>query len=103
MKIVCIATDAQPGANVNLSRTIVQCLFTSRKPYVSLDYSAGDFPGTESAAAEIVVLPMYSQLTSAQQENMAVEVALLSTTVLRYPADMEAGRLIPAEPLITLR
>jgi dTDP-4-amino-4,6-dideoxygalactose transaminase len=45
-----------------------------QRAYVSLNYGAGDFPVTESAAAEIVSLPMYPQLTTAQLEKVAVEV-----------------------------
>jgi dTDP-4-amino-4,6-dideoxygalactose transaminase len=41
--------------------------------YSRLGYGVGDFPVTESAAAEIVSLPMYPQLTSAQQEKVVAE------------------------------
>ncbi|WP_348260822.1 DegT/DnrJ/EryC1/StrS family aminotransferase [Telmatobacter sp. DSM 110680] len=45
-----------------------------QKAYVSLNYSAGDFPVSESAAGEILSLPMYPQLASEQQERVAAEV-----------------------------
>ncbi len=39
-----------------------------QKAYQSLGYQNGDFPVTERVAAEIVSLPMYPQLTHAQQD-----------------------------------
>lgn len=42
--------------------------------YASRNYSVGDFPVTERTAAEIVSLPMYPQLTLAQQEKVTAEV-----------------------------
>ena len=38
-----------------------------QRAYRSLGYREGDFPVAEKAAAEIISLPMYPQLTSAQQ------------------------------------
>jgi dTDP-4-amino-4,6-dideoxygalactose transaminase len=45
--------------------------------YSFLNYSRGDFPIAESAAAEILSLPMFPQLTAKQQTRVA-EVVLLS-------------------------
>lgn len=45
-----------------------------QRAYVSLNYSAGEFPVTEAAASEIVSLPMYPQLTARQQAKVADEV-----------------------------
>jgi len=45
-----------------------------QKAYVSLNYSVGDFPVTESAASEILSLPMFPQLGIAQQEKVAAAV-----------------------------
>jgi dTDP-4-amino-4,6-dideoxygalactose transaminase len=42
-----------------------------QKAYRHLGYSKGDFPVTELAAAEILSLPMFPQLTKAQQETVA--------------------------------
>lgn len=50
-----------------------------QRAYVSLNYSAGEFPVTESAAAEIVSLPMFPQLTLEQQEKVAAEVIAFAT------------------------
>jgi dTDP-4-amino-4,6-dideoxygalactose transaminase len=69
-----------------------------QRAYVSLNYGAGDFPIAESAAAEIVSLPMYPQLIAAQQEKVA-------SGVIRFAAqrpvfgDVELRTLVPAEPL----
>jgi dTDP-4-amino-4,6-dideoxygalactose transaminase len=46
-----------------------------QKAYASMNYAVGDFPITEKAAAEIVSLPMFPQLTP-QQQNRVVEESL---------------------------
>jgi len=69
-----------------------------QKAYASLNYSAGDFPVTESAAAEIVSLPMYPQLSAGQQKRVAAEVMAFAAKQ-RDSADMEQSTLIPAEPI----
>jgi dTDP-4-amino-4,6-dideoxygalactose transaminase len=45
-----------------------------QRAYMSMNYSSGDFPVTESAAGEIVSLPMFPQLTASQQSQVANEV-----------------------------
>jgi dTDP-4-amino-4,6-dideoxygalactose transaminase len=45
-----------------------------QKAYKSLGYLPGDFPRTEQAAAEIVSLPMFPNLTSEQQKRVVAEV-----------------------------
>jgi dTDP-4-amino-4,6-dideoxygalactose transaminase len=50
-----------------------------QKAYSSLGYGIGDFPVTEKAAAEIVSLPMFPQLTKEQQERIADEVVNFTT------------------------
>jgi dTDP-4-amino-4,6-dideoxygalactose transaminase len=42
-----------------------------QKAYQSLNYRAGDFPVAEKAAAQIVSLPMFPQLTAEQQARVA--------------------------------
>jgi len=42
--------------------------------YAALGYRTGDFPVAERAAAEVVSLPMYPQLTTAQQERVAEQI-----------------------------
>ena len=45
-----------------------------QKAYKSLNYQQGDFPVTERAAEAIVSLPMFPNLTSAQQARVVEEV-----------------------------
>jgi dTDP-4-amino-4,6-dideoxygalactose transaminase len=45
-----------------------------QKAYSSLQYRIGDFPVTEKIATEIVSLPMFPQLTRAQQARVADEI-----------------------------
>jgi dTDP-4-amino-4,6-dideoxygalactose transaminase len=46
-----------------------------QKAYESMGYAPGDFPNTERAAATIVSLPMFPNLTPAQQERVVAAVA----------------------------
>jgi dTDP-4-amino-4,6-dideoxygalactose transaminase len=48
--------------------------------YADLGYKEGDFPHSERAAAEVLSLPMFPELTSEQQEQVA---AAVRTCVLR--------------------
>jgi dTDP-4-amino-4,6-dideoxygalactose transaminase len=52
-----------------------------QKAYEWLGYQAGDFPITESAAPEIVSLPMFPQLTGEQQTRVVDRVAGSRSTV----------------------
>lgn len=70
-----------------------------QKAYVSLNYAAGDFPVTESVSAEIVSLPMFPQLTAAQQENVATEVRVFASGTQPVESDVDLRRLVTAEPL----
>jgi len=45
-----------------------------QKAYSSMGYKAGDFPACEKAAAEIISLPMFPQLTAQQQARVVDEV-----------------------------
>jgi dTDP-4-amino-4,6-dideoxygalactose transaminase len=45
-----------------------------QKAYTAMGYGAGAFAVTERAAGEIVSLPMYPQLTAAQQARVAAQV-----------------------------
>lgn len=45
-----------------------------QKAYAAMKYARGAFPVTERVAAEIVSLPMYPQLTAAQQARVVAEV-----------------------------
>jgi dTDP-4-amino-4,6-dideoxygalactose transaminase len=68
-----------------------------QRAYVSLNYVIGDFPVTESAAAEIVSLPMFPQLTPEQQAKVAEEV--IAFAVRSGKSDETAlNTLVPAAP-----
>ena len=69
-----------------------------QRAYESLNYSAGDFPISEGAAAEIVSLPMYPHLTLEQQQKVTAEVMAFATKQ-RDAVDAEQRNLIPAEPI----
>jgi len=45
-----------------------------QKAYANLGYKQGDFPVSEKIAAEIVSLPMFPNLTEAQQKRVAVAI-----------------------------
>ena len=65
-----------------------------QRAYSSMNYSVGEFPVTESCAAEIVSLPMYPQLAMADLERVVKEVMSFSTS-----HQSEAATLVPAEPI----
>ena len=46
------------------------------KPYKALGFDRGDFPVTEDAASHILSLPMFPNLSRAQQERVVTEVLL---------------------------
>jgi dTDP-4-amino-4,6-dideoxygalactose transaminase len=50
------------------------------KPYAALGFTVGDFPIAEQAAAEVLSLPMFPEL-SPQQQSRVVEALLHSTAV----------------------
>ncbi len=70
-----------------------------QKAYVSFNYSGGDFPVTESAAGEILSLPMYPQLPLEQQERVAAEVSTFAAQQQRKPAETD---FVSAERVGTL-
>jgi len=67
-----------------------------QKAYVSLNYSAGDFPVAESASAEIVSLPMFPQLTADQQATVAEAILAFTSTTPRLGVQVEEGSLATA-------
>jgi dTDP-4-amino-4,6-dideoxygalactose transaminase len=68
-----------------------------QKAYISLNYGTGDFPVTESLAAEILSLPMYPQLTSAQQHRVTDEVISFEAKLQLKSAVFETSAQVPIE------
>ena len=68
-----------------------------QKAYASLKYSPGDFPVAESAATEIISLPMFPQLTAQQQARVAEEILAFSDKNCRLPLKTAAGSLASVE------
>ena len=69
-----------------------------QKAYASLNYKLGDFPISEKAAAEIVSLPMFPQLTAEQQARVVEEIARFeSLSLFPKPAKSEAAALVSPE------
>ncbi len=64
-----------------------------QKAYLSLNYSQGDFPVAERVAPEIVSLPMFPQLTEAQQARVVEEILAFTSKAGRKPADVEDSSL----------
>jgi dTDP-4-amino-4,6-dideoxygalactose transaminase len=61
-----------------------------QKAYVSLHYRLGDFPVAEKAAAEIVSLPMFPQLTVEQQARVIEEIVNFISTVAHEQVETDA-------------
>ncbi len=55
--------------------------------YADLGYKAGDFPHTEAAAAEVLSLPMFAELTSDQQDAVSHAVHEVFKTVSQRSAE----------------
>ena len=68
-----------------------------QKAYAALKYRLGDLPASEKAAAEIVSLPMFPQLTAEQQAWIAEEVLSFSSKFARKHAEAEAASLATAD------
>jgi dTDP-4-amino-4,6-dideoxygalactose transaminase len=59
-----------------------------QKAYATLNYHRGDFPVAEKAAAEIVSLPMFPQLTDGQQARVVEEIRRFQKgrSISKHPA-----------------
>jgi dTDP-4-amino-4,6-dideoxygalactose transaminase len=69
-----------------------------QKAYTALNYSLGDFPIAEKAAAEIVSLPIFPQLMRDQQARVVEEIACFEqVSSLRKSAKNESPELAVAE------
>jgi dTDP-4-amino-4,6-dideoxygalactose transaminase len=62
-----------------------------QKAYRSLNYSRGDFPVSEKAAADILSLPMFPHLTAAQQARVVDGVLRSTERESNEPAELLAG------------
>jgi dTDP-4-amino-4,6-dideoxygalactose transaminase len=67
-----------------------------QKAYSAMNYRKGDFPITEKAAAEIVSLPMFPQLTVAQQTRVVEEILNFTSMATRKHVETEAASLAAA-------
>jgi dTDP-4-amino-4,6-dideoxygalactose transaminase len=67
-----------------------------QKAYADRNYRKGDFPATEKAAAEIVSLPMFPQLTAEQQARVAEEIRNFASTRARKPVEADTASLATA-------
>jgi dTDP-4-amino-4,6-dideoxygalactose transaminase len=68
-----------------------------QKAYAGMHYSKGDFPVTEKAAAEIVSLPMFPQLTAEQQSRVVEEILAFTSNGARKQAEGEESALTFAQ------
>jgi dTDP-4-amino-4,6-dideoxygalactose transaminase len=70
-----------------------------QKAYASLAYAPGDFPVAAAAAAQIVSLPMFPQLTAEQQGRVSTEVLAFTAAHSRKYVETQANLLTPAEQI----
>jgi dTDP-4-amino-4,6-dideoxygalactose transaminase len=68
-----------------------------QKAYASLRYRLGDFPVAERAAAEIVSLPMFPQLKTAQQARVVEEILSFTSRLSRKTVEAEGASLATAD------
>jgi dTDP-4-amino-4,6-dideoxygalactose transaminase len=67
-----------------------------QKAYAGMNYRQGDFPVAEKAAAEIVSLPMFPQLTAEQQVRVVEEVVSFASRFTRKNAEADVTSLAAA-------
>ena len=63
-----------------------------QKAYSWLHYRPSDFPAARRVASEIVSLPMFPQLTAAQQAQVADEIAAFTPATSRMPVEQAESR-----------
>ena len=68
-----------------------------QKAYASLSYTPEDFPVASRAAAEIVSLPMFPQLTVDQQTRVAREIVAFTSKAPIMRAEFEENLFVAAE------
>ena len=67
-----------------------------QKAYAAMNYRQGDFPVAEKAAAEIVSLPMFPQLTAEQQARVVEEVVSFASRFTGKNAEADVTSLAAA-------
>jgi dTDP-4-amino-4,6-dideoxygalactose transaminase len=67
-----------------------------QKAYAAMQYSTGDFPVAEKAAAEIVSLPMFPQLKAEQQSRVVEEILAFTSRTARKRVEHDATNLAAA-------
>jgi dTDP-4-amino-4,6-dideoxygalactose transaminase len=67
-----------------------------QKAYAAMNYGKGDFPIAETAAAEIVSLPMFPQLTAAQQACVVEEIINFTSMTARKNVETDTELLSAA-------
>jgi dTDP-4-amino-4,6-dideoxygalactose transaminase len=67
-----------------------------QEAYAAMNYRRGDFPVAERAAAEIVSLPMFPQLTAEQQAKVVEEVVSFASRFTRKNAEADVTSLAAA-------
>jgi dTDP-4-amino-4,6-dideoxygalactose transaminase len=67
-----------------------------QKAYAGMNYRQGDFPVAEKAAAEIVSLPMFPQLTAEQQARVVEGVVSFASRFTRKNAEADVTSLAAA-------
>jgi dTDP-4-amino-4,6-dideoxygalactose transaminase len=68
-----------------------------QKAYASFCYRPEDFPVATQAAADILSLPMFPQLTAEQQARVAEEILLFTSTISQKPAKSSDSMLEEAQ------
>jgi dTDP-4-amino-4,6-dideoxygalactose transaminase len=68
-----------------------------QKAYASFCYRPEDFPVATQAAADILSLPMFPQLTAEQQARVAEEILVFTSTISQKPAKSSDSMLEEAQ------
>jgi acetyltransferase-like isoleucine patch superfamily enzyme len=67
-----------------------------QQAYAELGYKAGDFPHSERAAAEVLSLPMYAELTSEQVDAVCESINIMA--VSRIVASVHGTQELQSDP-----
>jgi dTDP-4-amino-4,6-dideoxygalactose transaminase len=98
-----IRTEDREGLMAHLGKTGIgtgihyPIALHRQRAYEALGYKAGDFPVCEKITAEIVSLPMYPQLTAAQQARVVDEIVAFNAKFTRKHAEADGIALATAD------